>query len=47
MDDKIAELERKLKKAKLERKQLIDSLALDNKIDFTTNKVSLAFTRIK
>jgi hypothetical protein len=47
MDDKIAELERKLKKAKLARKQLIESLALDNKIEFTTGKVNLAFTRIK
>lgn len=47
MDDKIAELERKLKKAKLARKQLIESLALDNKIEFTTDKVNLAFTRIK
>jgi|32_taG_2_1085360.scaffolds.fasta_scaffold20748_1 hypothetical protein len=47
MDAKIEQLQKQLAKAKLQRKQLIQMLALDNQIDFTTDKVTLAFTRIK
>lgn len=47
IDAKIEQLQNQLAKAKLQRKQLIEMLALDNQIDFTTSKVNLAFTRIK
>jgi hypothetical protein len=47
LDDKIAQLEQKLKVAKLERKQLIDQLKLTFKVDFITDKINLAFSRIK
>lgn len=47
IDAKIEQLQNQLAKAKLQRKQLIEMLALDNQIDFTTDKVNLAFTRIK
>lgn len=47
VDAKIEQLQNQLAKAKLQRKQLIEMLALDNQIDFTTSKVNLAFTRIK
>ena len=47
VDAKIEQLQNQLAKAKLQRKQLIEMLALDNQIDFTTDKVNLAFTRIK
>jgi hypothetical protein len=47
LDDKIAQIEQKLKLAKLERKQLLEQLKLTFKVDFVTDKINLAFSRIK
>jgi hypothetical protein len=47
IDDKIEELEQKLKVAKIERKRLIEQLAVTGDVDMITEKINLAFTRLK
>jgi hypothetical protein len=47
IDEKIDLLEQKLKVAKIERKKLIEQLAITGGIDLVTDKINLAFTRLK
>lgn len=47
IDTKIEELEQKLKVAKVERKKLIEQLAITGGVDLVTDKINLAFTRLK
>lgn len=47
IDEKIAQLELKLKQAKLERKHLVEQLKLSSAVDFVTEKIVTAFSRIK
>jgi hypothetical protein len=47
LDEKIAQLELKLKQAKLERKSLVEQLKLSSAVDFVTDKIVTAFSRIK
>jgi hypothetical protein len=47
IDDKIEQLEQKLKVAKIERKKLIEQLAVTGDVDMITDKINLAFTRLK
>lgn len=47
LDERIAEIERTLKAAKAERKYLIERFSIKGDIELITDKVNLAFTRIK
>jgi len=47
LDQKIAQLELKLKQARLERKSLVEQLKLSSAVDFVTDKIVTAFSRIK
>lgn len=47
VDEKIAQLELKLKQAKLERKHLVEQLKMSSAVDFVTEKIVTAFSRIK
>lgn len=47
IDEKIAQLELKLKQAKLERKHLVEQLKITSAVDFVTEKIVTAFSRIK
>jgi len=47
LDERIAEIERTLKAAKAERKYLIERFSIKGDIELVTDKVNLAFTRIK
>lgn len=47
IDEKIAQLELKLKQARLERKHLVEQLKLTSAVDFVTEKIVTAFSRIK
>lgn len=47
LDERIADLERALKVAKAERDYMIKQLSLKGDIDLITDKINLAFTRIK
>lgn len=47
LDDKIADLELKLKLAKNERKALIEQLILKGQVDLLTDKITAVFRRLK
>jgi len=47
LEQKISDLELKLKLAKLERKQTLEQLKVSEAIDFVTDKIITAFSRIK
>ena len=47
LDDKIADLELKLKLAKSERKALIEQLILKGQVDLLTDKITAVFRRLK
>lgn len=47
LDDKIADLELKLKLAKAERKALIEQLILKGQVDLLTDKITAVFRRLK
>lgn len=47
IDEKIFKLEQQLKVAKIERKKLVEQLAITGDVDMVTDKISLAFTRLK
>lgn len=47
IDEKIAKLEQQLKVAKIERKRIVEQLAITGAVDLVTDKIALAFTRLK
>lgn len=47
LDEKIADLELKLKLAKAERKALIEQLLLKGQVDLLTDKITAVFRRLK
>lgn len=47
LDDKIVDLEQKLKVLKVQRKALIEQLAIEGKVDMMTDKVTAVFNRLK
>jgi len=47
LDEKIADLELRLKLAKVERKALIEQMVLKGQVDLLTDKVSAIFRRLK
>ena len=47
INDKIADLERKLKLAKIERDSLIKQLDLTGAVDLVTDKITAVFRRLK
>ena len=47
LDDKISDLEQKLKILKVQRKAMVEQLAIEGKVDMITDKVTAVFNRLK
>lgn len=47
LDDKISDLEHKLKVLKVQRKAMVEQLAIEGKVDMITDKVTAVFNRLK
>jgi hypothetical protein len=47
LDKKIADLETKLKLMKVQRKGLVEQLAIEGKVDMLTDKITAVFNRLK